>query len=57
MSKMKNKSTAIKPTAFFTNQSARMLINGATGNVGIGTVSPLQKLEVSGNVWVKYCNK
>ena len=41
--------TAYYPMFFKTNNSTRMTISNA-GNVGIGTTSPSQKLEVSGNV-------
>ena len=42
-------STASNKLQFRTNSSDRMIIN-STGNVGIGTTSPNQKLEVVGNI-------
>ena len=40
------------PLAFRTNNAVRMRIN-SNGNIGIGTTSPLQKLDVNGNINIR----
>ena len=40
------------PLAFRTNNAVRMRING-NGNIGIGTTSPLQKMDVNGNINIR----
>ena len=43
--------TDAAPILFLTSNAERMRID-ATGNVGIGQVTPTQKLEVSGNIYI-----
>jgi hypothetical protein len=42
-----------KPLVFKTAGTERMRITGSTGNVGIGTTAPSQKLTVAGNVGIQ----
>ena len=38
---------------FLSNKVTRMTLDGSTGNLGIGTTAPKNKLSVNGTVWAK----
>lgn len=43
--------SSLRDLSFGTNESIDMTIEGSSGNVGIGTTAPTQKLEVHGNIY------